>query len=346
MATDLEIDEIQGLREIARLLRLRTRMELAERRFDDAQRTLQTGLAITRHLGGKRLVIEDLVAIAIAAIMLGEVEEWIAIPGSPNLYWALTELPRPLVDMRQSLRTELSIIYRSFPELRELKAKKKLSTEEAQQLAGKVYKSLSRAGFPSTAQPWMVKMGSASLALKYYPVAKKGLIASGRTAKEVEDMPSLQVVALYYLEQFDQMREEMMQWLSVPAWQGLKGLEKVQAKYHRRAEEDGNILNILTSLQAPAVVKVSQAQVRLERQIAGLRGAEALRLHLTATGKVPTKWSEVTEVPEPMDPLTGKGFDGWYTFDGVRGVLAVPPMPGMPATLGRRTRLPRRSNDG
>jgi hypothetical protein len=352
LSTDLlHMQDVQGLREIAHLLALRCRVELAERRFEDALHTLQTGLTLARHLSSEspHMLLDDLVGIAIATIMLGRVEEWIQIPGSPNLYWALTDLPRPLIDTRRGIRVELNTIYRSHPVLRELKTKKKLSAEEARRLVERVFDSMYQCADPiidkaSGAGPrgnpnvpaWMKKMATAGLALKHYPIAKKGLIDSGRPAKEVEAMSSLQVVAIYYVEQYEQMRDEILQWLSVPAWQGRKSLEQVQAKYNARTREDGNILNVLMGMLTPAIVKVTAAELRLERQIAGLRGAEALRLHLAVAGKTPAKWADITEVPGPIDPMTGKGLDEWYKLDGNKPVLLIPELPGMGVLTARR----------
>ena len=46
--------------------------------------------------------------------MLGRVEELIQAPGSPNLYWALTDLPRPLLDLRKALQGEKLITDAEF----------------------------------------------------------------------------------------------------------------------------------------------------------------------------------------------------------------------------------------
>ncbi len=338
LSTDmLRLEDIQGLREIAHLLTLRCRVELAERRFNDALHTLQTGFALARHLSNDspHRVLEDLVGIALATIMLERVEEWVKSPGSPNLYWALTDLPRPFIDTRASIRAELDTIYRSFPVLRELKSKKKLSAEQARQLIEKAFDAVYQGANPIIPAE-MKKMSMTGLALKHYPIAKKGLIAYGCPAKEVEAMPTLQVIAIYYMEQYEQMRDEILQWLAVPAWQGRESLEKVTAKYNARIKEDGNVLTVLTVMLTPAILKVTTAQLRLERQIAGLRGAEALRLHVAVTGNLPAKWADITEVPGPIDALTGKGFDEWYKMEGNKGVLTIPPVLNQPALTGRR----------
>src|SRR5262249_57328162 len=75
--------------------------------------------------------------IAIAAIMFDRVEEFIAAPGSPNLFWSLTDLPSPFIDIRRAMRVELNTIHRSFPQLRELDrelGKKTLTANEVEKL--------------------------------------------------------------------------------------------------------------------------------------------------------------------------------------------------------------------
>src|SRR5262249_43192452 len=159
-----------------------------------------------------KTMIHDLVAIAVAAIMFSRVEEWVQIPGSPNLYWALTDMPRPFIEIRHVVRIELNTLYRSFPQLRELK-KQKLTAEEARVLIDKVFESFGGlAGErPSKAASMLAVT---AMTLKYYPDAKKCLIAAGRPQKEVEAMPAAQAVALHFLEQYDRTSDEILQWLA------------------------------------------------------------------------------------------------------------------------------------
>ncbi len=337
----LPLDEVQAMRLIASLLTIRSRLELAERRYEDAAHTLQTGFALARHLGGSDLLIQDLVALAVSSIMLARVEEWAQVPGSPNLYWALTDLPRPLVSVRHAIQSELNTLYRSFPQLREMK-KKTLGAREAQALAESMLKAFhGSAGLVREGDvppsPWLGKLGITALVVKTYPDAKRYFLKQGRTAKELEAMPSVQVVVLYFLDRYDRVSDDAMKWLSVPAWQGLSQMEKLEKQVRAQAKTDGNPI---VAMLVPAITRVYAAQVRLERQIAGMRGAEALRAHAAANGgKAPGKWADITEVPLPSDPVTGKGLDAFYRAEAGKGVLAVPASPGMPAHVGRRYEL-------
>jgi hypothetical protein len=327
----LPLDDIQLTREVANLVSLRCRLALSEGRFDAALKDLRVGLALGRHLGGSDLLIQELVGIAITAIMFGRIEEWVQLPGSPNLYWPLTELPRPLIDVSRSMRSELNTLYRSFPSLRDLKAKK-LSPADAQAQVEKFFQAYEKlTGFETPA--WQRKLGTAALAMKYYPAAKKALIERGRPEKEVEAMPTVQVVALYYLEEHDRVRDEFVKLLGLPPWQRYAALRKVEEAELKKARESSNVF---ITLLMPALSKVHEAQMRTERNLSGLRGAEALRLHIGRHGQAPHTFSAITEVPLPLDPFTGKGPDAWYSLKDSTAVLDVPPPPGMPARLGKR----------
>ena len=52
-------------------------------------------------------------------MMLAPCDELIAQPGAPNLYWALTTLPRPLVNLRNHLEVEQKLVENLIPELTE-----------------------------------------------------------------------------------------------------------------------------------------------------------------------------------------------------------------------------------
>src|SRR5439155_24713515 len=72
----------------------------------------------------------------------------------------------------------------------------------------------------------------------------------------------------------------------------------------------------------PALGKCMHAQARLERTLAALRVVEALRLYAADhKGQLPDKLADVTAVPLPNDPVTGKAFE--YKRDGDGAVLTA-----------------------
>ena len=100
------IPDVQQMRPLANALKVRFRAEVALGRFDDALRTAKTLFAMSRHLGEHPTFVGNLVGIAIAYVAIGPLEEMLEQPGCPNLYWALTNLPDPLVPLDKGAEGE------------------------------------------------------------------------------------------------------------------------------------------------------------------------------------------------------------------------------------------------
>ena len=327
---DFPLSEISDCRLIAQVLSVRYRLELSEGDFDAAARTLQTGLALARHFGDSDTMIQGLVGIAIAAVMFGLVEEWMQVPGSPNLYWSLTALPVPFIDVRRSMEHELNILYQAIPQVREYRD----GVAGPAQVDALVTKLTRLTGeLVDREEPqWQARLAVTVLAAKYYPDARRCLLAEGYTAKRLDVMSAVQVVVVYQTEQYDRYRDEVLKLLTLPTWQARAGIEGVTGDVIRLRQA-----NPFITMLFPAVMKVYEARSRSESAVASLRAAEALRLYAAAhDGKAPAQFTDMKAVPLPIDPLTGKGFEGFYTVKDGRGVLAVPStMPRTPQ-LGRR----------
>jgi hypothetical protein len=330
---DLPLTEIQHLRILATLLAIRCRLELSEGKFDRAAYTLQTGLTLGRQVADAPLLIQNLVGVAVTAIMLGRVEEWLTLPGAPDLFWPLTALPQPLVSSWRAMRSEGSTLFRSFPQLRRL-SRETMTAAEAEHLADELLRTLTSLTPGKAVPAWQGKLAMATLAARTYPDAKRYLIARGRTPEQVAAMPALQVVLIFYVDQYDATWDEVLKWQSLPYWQSQPGLAETEAKIRAARTTE---LNVFIGLLMPAVLKVNEANARVQRQVAGLRCAAAIRLHASRHGgRLPASLKEIAEVPLPIDPATGKGFDELYKAGDGKAALDVPVPQGYPAVSGRR----------
>ncbi len=332
---DVPLDDIQRLRILAALLTTRSMLELSESRFDDDIRTLQTGFALARDVGKGNTLIQDLVGIAIAAIMFGQAEQWEQRPGAPNLFWALTDMPAPLIDVAPAMRSELTTLYRSFPPLKEVlrsSDKGALSEEDANRIVAEMYKYWGM--FLGQDVPdWQKKLGAVGLVMKTYPGAKTFLKEHGWTDERLDAMPAAQVVLLYFVEQYDEVKDDFLKWMNVAPWQARAGLEAVE----KRVRGLGPTVNPILYLLMPAVEKVYEARVRIEHAADYLRCAEAIRYYaMTHDGKPPEKLSDI-QLPLPVDAYTGESFGKFYSVqaDGT-AVFEIPPPPNMPPSLGCR----------
>jgi hypothetical protein len=167
-----------------------------------------------------------------------------------------------------------------------------------------------------------------------HEAAKKAIIAAGWPADLVAKMPHLQVACLHGFLEYDRELDELMKWESFPYWQARAALEeqdrRLTARRRKPPTADDPAIDIVRNLM-PAVSRVVFSRTRLERKIASLRVLEALRFYAAKhDGQLPAKLEDITEVPIPVDPYTGKPFE--YTRDGDKATLSAPALavPGRP----------------
>jgi hypothetical protein len=320
------LPDIQAFRGFANILAIRIRFEIADGHYDKAAHSLQTGLRLARDMGEGPTLIQALVGIAIGAVMLNQVDEWVQTPGSPNLYWALTNLPHPFVSLRRPMEGERMVVDSLFPSLREILADPKATPLAPQQLQAQMEKVGSVLAMEGAGEVWENRALYAPAVAKAYPGAKRFLLGQGWTAEQVEAMPMLQAVLMHQVHTYDRLYDEMMKWEGLPYWEMRPGLERSE-KLLKQEKAAGEVSAVLATLLLPAVQKVFFAQTRLERKIAALRCVEALRLYAAAhDGKLPAALSDITEVPVPLDPVTGRPFN--YKVDGDKATLSAPPPAG------------------
>jgi hypothetical protein len=319
----LLLPDIQSLRQIATLLAVRARLEIAAGQYDRAVDTLQTGFALARYTGDGVILIQDLVGIAVAGQMLDRLAELMQQPGAPNVYWALTDLPHPFVDLRRGLQGEKMGLYGSIPGLRDIETTP-LTPEQQQELVKFMGGGLDVL-FGSGPRPnWDARLMGIALTIRAYPEARQALIAEGRKPEEVEALPALQVVLLHSLHQYQRLQDDIFKWAGLPYWEARPRLEQTDKDF-RTARARLEAMPFLEAL--PAIQKVVAASARLERRVAALRCVEAIRLYASAhDGKLPATLGAITEVPIPTDPMTGQAFH--YQVTGDRATLSASAPPG------------------
>jgi hypothetical protein len=311
--------ELQSFREMAALLALRNRLYLADDNIDQAVYTLQTGFSLGRDIGQAPTLINSLVGVAISHVMVGQLEELLKHSKCPNLYWALAYLPNPLIDFRKAFEGERLFILASFPELRGIETEQ-LSPENEVKLLDHLSKGFDGRNAREIDQADHVTL--TLLALKIYPVAKKALIEEGRKPEEVDAMPVVQVVAIHSMRQVREYQDDVYKWLALPFPEAKVGLDQAEKRL-RLALSRKDTLPLFSLI--PAVNKVYDAHARLARKIAALRCLEAIRMHAKDNnGKPPAKLDDISLVPVPLDPMTGKSFE-YHVKDQIITLYAPPP---------------------
>lgn len=103
---DKHEENLSSYRNLAYVLALQARLKIAEGKYDEAIGVMQTGLTMGSHIGQGPILIHGLVGVAISALMVRQVEEFIQLPGAPSLYEALQALPKPFIDLNKQIEFE------------------------------------------------------------------------------------------------------------------------------------------------------------------------------------------------------------------------------------------------
>lgn len=320
---DLLLPDLQAMRYYVPIQVLRTRLQLSDGDFAGAADSLTTGFAFSRQVAEAPTLISGLVGIACANQFADCVADFIERPGAPNLYWALTALPRPLIDLRKQMEYEQRFFEMEFPEIRELDRPRSPAQWDAllKQLRLRVKQIESTMGDSTVIMTKPAAVTSPDDPASQSPdlPAAKRYLAERRklTTAAIDAMPPAQILMLYLIGVNHDIRDEQFTAVYLGYPEARKTLAASAEKL--TAVPDSEAAR-LAKLWLPAIQKVQNAQSRLDRKIAALRVIEALRLHAAANqGQLPDSLDQVKVVPIPVDPGTGQAFE--YRKEGGKAVI-------------------------
>jgi len=327
---NLLLPEVQKMRSLASVLKMRLRGEVKAGEFKKAATTVKSLLGIGQAMERHPTLIGDLVGIAVDSIAMDGVEEMVARPGCPNLYWSLSAIPRPLISLRRGIGGERLFLTAQFDKY--LSADREWTKAETRDFMDDLgtilqYEQPRGGVLPKMFNGARVRYAILASDEKRMAAARARLVAEGRSADGVKAMPDLQIAVLDDFHRYEIHRDEFFKAMTLPYHEGKAEMEKAEAKIvAARAKGD-----IVGPALIPAVWSVTRAQVRLDQRVAYLRTIEAVRLYAHANkGELPAALADLT-VPVPTDPVTGKPFD-YAVKDSVATLTGGNPTPGQPRT--------------
>jgi hypothetical protein len=315
---DTLLSEVEPLRVLTAALHVRFRGQVAGGHFDDAVRTAKTMFALARHLGEYPADAANRAGMSAADQALDTLEEMIQQPGCPNLYWALTDLPSPLVDLRKGLQGYRALVAADLKPLQD----EPMTDSQVERLVGRLSGTMSFARQQAGETPRSLR---AALAVRVKDAervraARGRLVEAGSKEDVVQKLSPAQVILLDEKHAYELQRDERLKLLTLASWQ-IDALRASGTNSEVAGGDDGLFADLL-----PDVIKLRRAQARLEQRVALLRHVEALRLSSAAhDGKLPEKLTDCS-VPLPDDPFTGKPFG--YRVEGGMAHLVAGPSPG------------------
>ena len=172
---------------------------------------------------------------------------------------------------------------------------------------------------------------------KLHRQAKQYLISHGYAPNYVEAMPVKQVIVAYSFERYQYWQDEMLKLSGLPYYEAYERMGNVEQKFGRDARRDvaeGAPFNELVA----SFGKVYFYVANISRQIAVLRIIEAIRIYAADhDSKLPGRLGDITQVPIPIDPITGTNFK--YKVTGDTAVIDTSAPKGMPADKGTRYQI-------
>jgi hypothetical protein len=296
------LPDINQMGTLANPLKVRFRAEIADHRFDDAIGSAKTLLAMSRHINKHPTVVARAVAGRVALYFaLDPLEEMIQQPGCPNLYWALTNLPDPFVDLNGAIDcerimfdAELSLIDDTQP----------MSASQIQ----RAVQALLDLPINIPKQDLRNRFDTYVKDESRVEAARNSLTESGLNAETVKQYPPAQVILIDEKRNYELLRDNVLKYASAPYWEAETTLAENEAKASNAT------VSLFAGLSPHHVLPIRGGLTAVDQRISLLRCIEGIRLYAADhNGKLPKTLSDVT-VPLPLDPVTGKPFS--YRSDG------------------------------
>ncbi|MHB1561241.1 MAG: hypothetical protein ACYC61_27665 [Isosphaeraceae bacterium] len=305
---DVALPDGQGMRQWVRLLSIKARLEIAEGKYDEAVRTIQTGLAFSRHIAEGPFIINGLVGLAGVHVMLDRCEELITRPGAPNLYWALATLPSPVIDSRREIEIERRLFENLIPELEQAESDPPRTAAEWSSILARIHERLVQISrdyrepeLKAFAGWDLARFKAESLAPARAYLRSRPDLDDARRAAITDD----QAVAMFLAGRHRELWDDLFKAAYLPLREALPQLDAAE---QRMQVAGTGALRPFAALH-PALGSLFRNHLKVERRVAALRVIEAIRLHAAAHGgALPESLSEITEVPVPDDPATGEPF--------------------------------------
>ena len=299
------LPDLQIMRSLADVLKLRTRVRIKAADFDGAIDSTQTILSLGQATGKHPCVIGVLVGVAIETIGLNCLEEMASRPDAPNLFWAYQHMPKPQFDLRHALESDRWMLEVSIGEKLD-----RLQPMEQAKLDAVIrfFDSLGDyEGKVDAAAHYANRIKTPATT----EASRKRLADSGISMDVSAKMPPLQVALLDEYERTRAAIDDEVKLFNLP-FPKYAALTKIV-----KDREANPIMMVGIGLE-----RINIAVHRVERQVAMLQIVEAIRAYMADyDGELPPDLDAI-KLPLPNDPFTLKPFD--YTLKDGTATLRSP----------------------
>lgn len=302
------LPEIQALRQLGRNQSLRCRFAIAKSDFATARAIIGENFQLARQLSAEPFLVSTLIGSTIARSSFQDAVYLVGEPNSPNLYWAIADLPNPLVDPTRAIALETDVLFRQVPPLRKIGIVPLADIDwseflnEVVPMMGEECDLVKR--FDSTGM-----LGAALfIASAGEEVDSYLLNECGVTVEQLDALPTTQAFFLAVRRMYESASQEAAQLFYAPESAKLSMIRTARERGSKIAEQypviSDTIEWVFPRVARPAV----EERWMLQQRLALLQTVEALRDHLAAhDSQWPQNLSDLA-LPAPHDPVTGEPF--------------------------------------
>ena len=328
------LPEVQAVRDLARVQSMRFLVAMAENRTDGAVKILGQLIAMGPHFCQEPFLVSNLVGTACVNIGLQQAYYLSEHPDAPNLYWAIAQLPNPLINLEQSLAYEREFLFEQVKVLREVDDTPKPDGYWSD-FIDRFTAAIKGVGKPLDELESFGKAGITLAIGSNVPKAREYLAKiEGMSNDKLNKLPNAQIFFLAMRRFYERYRDEEFKYSFLP--------EHARKKSNATSKEFGESLKrygliaIPTSSLLPAVQAAQSASQRTQQQLAMWQTIESIRHHLaTHDNKLPAALEEL-ELPAPHDPLTSGPFE--YVVHAAGATLKGAANPGLQFQFELRTK--------
>ncbi|MCY3005469.1 MAG: hypothetical protein NTV29_05765 [Planctomycetota bacterium] len=328
------LPEVQAIRDVARIQAMRFLVAMAENRPDDAVKILGQLIAMGPHLCQEPFLVSNLVGTACVNIGLQQAYYLSEHADAPNLYWAIAQLPKPLIQMDQSLAYEREFLFEQVKALREVDSIPKPDGYWSE-FIDRFTAAMKGIGSPFDQSEAIGKAGITLAIGSNVPKAREYLVEiEGMSHDTLDKLPNAQIFFLAVRRFYERYRDEEFKVSFLP--EHARNKARVTSKEFGEFGLRYGLITLPTSVFLPAVQAAQGASLRTQQQLALWQTVEALRNHLaTHDNKLPATLEEL-ELPAPHDPLTNGPFE--YIAHAAGATLKGAEHPGLQYQLELRTK--------
>jgi hypothetical protein len=299
------LEPIQEARAIARILAGKANWEIRTGKYEDAIRTIRTGLAHADHVLESQppsFLVGMLVGLACKGIMYNELQRLSAQPDAPNLYPALMQLRHSDRVWLDAIRSEMLWLSPHFSRDDFLDLQNIPSPEQARTYLDGLLTSFMQANNGNESS---ISIARTAVLLASYQSAKQHLLQKGLSEEEIEALSSYQVVVPFVYERIRRAYDLMQFEAALPMGESSEAF-KFDAYVMDLQRNPTSPVDMLLALLTPATQAARGAWHRQTQTLDSLKIVEAIRYYAAVHGKLPASLDEITELPVPkVCPVSG-----------------------------------------